>query len=963
MRITVRMFIVSLLLAAATSLQAITYIVPSDRDLVKRAEAIVIATAMESRSDYTADGRIVTIATLKIDEVLKGALLGQPSIDLVEPGGFVGEHATMIPGSPRYASDTRYLVFLRHTSDGWATYGFGLGKFEFRGDAMAGEVLSRGTGDQIFGWDEGTEAPHAERLRDAAGFQMFIRTVAANPDAPARAGYFRDPSENGLTSPLSFVIKPLATRPDYLFSQKIRWQDPAANFDYCCSPFAVSGGLDGPGAIGVGTSNWTSAGAGIRYGVGVANSSATGGLSSVDHINAVLFNDPQNIIPAGVAALGGISSATGTYMLSDGITYFNTVEVDVVIGKSFSTNQATFNGVMTHEIGHTLGFRHSDQNADGSGPCTAGTPCTSDAIMNSSIAFNLQTLKQYDLDAAQTVYGSGPVCNAPAITGQPASVAITSGQQTTLTVTATGTSPTYQWYIGNPPTTTTPAPNGTSAQLIVAPPSTTTYWVKVSGCNTSVSSSAATVTINPPACVPPAAGTPNAVPSSVQSGQSSTLSVSPTGTGPFTYQWYTGTPSGGTPIPGATSSSTSVSPISTTSYSVRVTGQCAPVSNSATVTVTVASCVPPTVGTPFPSPSSIPAGQSSTVSVNPGGTGPFSYQWYTGISGSTAGLIPGANSAFVSVTPNVTTSYWVRVTGQCGPAVDSPAATVTVTCSPIVAPGLNAQPAVISNGQSSVLSFNTTGSGPFTIQWFIGQVGDLSQPLQGATGTSTIVSPSVSTSYWVRVSASCGSQDSGITVFVNGTVCTAPSITTQPASTTISSGTPVTLTAAASGTAPLTYQWYIGEKGDVSNLIAGATSASLTRSPAVTTKYWVRVTNTCNGTQSADSNAATVTVTTTCTNPSITTQPLNVSTPTGSTATLTVVAAGTGLHYQWYRGAKGTTTFTAGTDSATLVTDRISTNTTFWVRVTGTCGSPVDSNAATVTVTPAAPPKGRAIRH
>jgi len=52
MRTVVRMSVIALLMA--TSLQAITYIVPSDRDLVKRSEAIVIATALESHSEVIA---------------------------------------------------------------------------------------------------------------------------------------------------------------------------------------------------------------------------------------------------------------------------------------------------------------------------------------------------------------------------------------------------------------------------------------------------------------------------------------------------------------------------------------------------------------------------------------------------------------------------------------------------------------------------------------------------------------------------------------------------------------------------------------------------------------------------------------------------------------------------------------------------------------------------------------------
>src|SRR3954464_5475165 len=75
MRITVRLSIV-LSLAIATSLQAITYIVPNDRDLVKRAEAIVVATAAESHPELRDGGRIVTVATLNVERVLKGLIEG-----------------------------------------------------------------------------------------------------------------------------------------------------------------------------------------------------------------------------------------------------------------------------------------------------------------------------------------------------------------------------------------------------------------------------------------------------------------------------------------------------------------------------------------------------------------------------------------------------------------------------------------------------------------------------------------------------------------------------------------------------------------------------------------------------------------------------------------------------------------------------------------------------------------------
>lgn len=76
-------------------------------------------------------------------------------------------------------------------------------------------------------------------------------------------------------------------------------------------------------------------------------------------------------------------------------------------------------------------------------------------------------------------------------------------------------------------------------------------------------------------------------------------------------------------------------------------------------------------------------------------------------------------------------------------------------------------------------------------------------------------------------------------------------VNTQPASQTIPSGQEVTLTVSVTGATA--YQWYEG----VNTLISGATSSSLTRSPAATTQYWVRASN---GSCTVDSQPATITV-------------------------------------------------------------------------------------------------------
>ena len=86
--------------------------------------------------------------------------------------------------------------------------------------------------------------------------------------------------------------------------------------------------------------------------------------------------------------------------------------------------------------------------------------------------------------------------------------------------------------------------------------------------------------------------------------------------------------------------------------------------------------------------------------------------------------------------------------------------------------------------------------------------------------------------------------------------CTPPAITAQPPSSTVTSGTAVTLTVGATGTTPLTYQWYVGASGSTASPI-GSNSSSLTVTPTTTTSYWVRVSNSCGSVNSA---TATITV-------------------------------------------------------------------------------------------------------
>ena len=266
-------------------------------------------------------------------------------------------------------------------------------------------------------------------------------------------------------------------------------------------------------------------------------------------------------------------------------------------------------------------------------------------------------------------------------------------------------------------------------------------------------------------------------------------------------------------------------------------------------------------------------------------------------------------------------------------------ASLTVQAPPLIF----TQPAnlTVSEGQTATFMVSVTGTAPFTYQWQ-----ENNGNISGATSSSYTTAPTTvadnGDTFDVIVQNSLGSTTSNTATL---TVIVPPSITTQPLSQTVGVGQTATFTVAASGTAPLTYQWQ--ENG--AN-IAGATSATHTTLAATTSDngatFDVIVTNSA-GTQT--SAAATLTVND---EPSITTQPQSQVVTVGQTATFMVAVTGaTPLSYQWQENAvdiPGATSSTYQTASTTPADN----GSLFMVVVTNSAGS-ITSVPATLTVNPA----------
>lgn len=168
---------------------------------------------------------------------------------------------------------------------------------------------------------------------------------------------------------------------------------------------------------------------------------------------------------------------------------------------------------------------------------------------------------------------------------------------------------------------------------------------------------------------------------SIVAGTSTTLQVTASGGTGISYQWYQGN-SGVTTTPVGTNVRTFTTPILSESknYWVKVANTAFPSgTNSATAIVTV--LTPVTITSP-PASSTILTGTSTTLSVVAAGSGPFTYQWYRGDSGTVTNPVGSNSPSFNTPILAAAEKYWVKVTNAASPGgVSSPTATITVKTS------------------------------------------------------------------------------------------------------------------------------------------------------------------------------------------------------------------------------------------------------------------------------------------
>lgn len=262
------------------------------------------------------------------------------------------------------------------------------------------------------------------------------------------------------------------------------------------------------------------------------------------------------------------------------------------------------------------------------------------------------------------------------------------------------------------------------------------YHVRATSRADSSRSAAATVTVMPEPGAPVIASFA-AAPAAIVVGQSSTLGWSVTGATSLSIDNGVGSVTG--------LSSKQVMPAATTTYVLTATNAAGSVTATAKVTVTTK----PTITSFTANPTSINAGQSSTLRWSVTGATSLSID-------NAVGSVTGLTST--PVTPAATTTYTLTATNAAGSVTAT--AQVSVTNKPMIA-SFAATPPTINPGQSSTLSWSVTGATSLSIDNGVGSV----------TGqSSTPVMPAATTTY--TLTASNGTDNATATTTVTVTTGT-----------------------------------------------------------------------------------------------------------------------------------------------------------------------------------------------
>ncbi len=486
----------------------------------------------------------------------------------------------------------------------------------------------------------------------------------------------------------------------------------------------------------------------------------------------------------------------------------------------------------------------------------------------------------------------------------------------TTTITAngvTGTNAVLTWWTGAGGTGSN---LGSSNPLTVGPG---TYYARVTGdcggpVEASVTVASKTISVDPTS----ATASPSSVCSGVATNITLTASGGTVGTGAVV-QWYKSS-CGGTLVGTGNPLVVSQTLSSTTTYYARYSGDC-----NTTGCISTSVNIKTNVGITSATATASPICSSSTTTVTANGvTGTNAVlTWWTGSGGTGTNL---GSSNPLTVGPG---TYYARVTGDCGSAVEA-SVTVAAKTNSVAPVSATASPASVCSGVPTNITLTASGGTLGTgavVQWYTSSCGGT---LVG-TGNPLVVSQTLAsaTTYYARYSGDCNTTTcTSTTVSVN----TNAGITSATAAASpICSSSTTTITANGITGTNATLTWWTGSGGTGTNL---GSSNPLTVGPGT---YYARVTGDCGG--AVEASVSVAAKINSVAPSSATASPASVCSgvPTNITLTASGGTLGTGAVVQWYTSSCGGTL--VGTGNPLVVSQTLASATTYYARYSGDCNT------------------------